>query len=240
LPISDILPDGSPVSGEVLREFAFSDLDFDFDFPSLATLLVDAVQAVNGSSAASTSVAAFSPADTTVTPVDNQQVASLAIVCDDAAWSRSVPQYSAELSADSQAFPEFGALGSNIEPCAFWPNPPKEPLVGVTANGPSNILMLQNMRDPATPYAGALQMHADLGQRSRLVSVQAGGHGVFIFSSNQCAANAAAAYLSAGTFPSGDVVCPADPAPAATAQSEEIKQQAHRTWRNITRNLPGS
>jgi hypothetical protein len=117
-----------------------------------------------------------------------------------------------ELDSDSQMYPMFGALGSNIYPCAFWANAPVEQPISITSTGPRNILLLQNLRDPNTPYSGAQEMHSSLGQRSAMVSVDEGGHAIFGFETNTCANNAAVAYLRDGVLPTADVACPAEAA----------------------------
>jgi len=216
--VPDIINDGTLINGEFFRELVFSGLDFDSAFSGLGSEWDEILQAEQGVTANQANGAPVTPADT-VTPADNQMASGLAIVCDDVAWPTSVSQYQQELTIDSTLFPMFAPLGSNIEPCAFWPNSPKEPLVAITATGPSNILLLQNLRDQATLYPGALQLHADLGQRSRLISVDEGGHGIYGFSSNQCVLSATTAYLVSGTFPTTDLFCPAETTSAAGAEA---------------------
>ncbi|MEV6425757.1 alpha/beta hydrolase [Streptomyces sp. NPDC051662] len=58
----------------------------------------------------------------------------------------------------------YGAFTANIRPCAFWPAP-AEPKVKIPARGPSDILMVRNLRDPATPLSGALRTRRALGER---------------------------------------------------------------------------
>ena len=129
--------------------------------------------------------------------------------------------------ADSKRYPLFGALGSNIWPCAFWQSQPTEPPVAITPDGPTNVLMLQNRRDPATAYAGALGLRAAFGDRARLVSVDQGGHTVYTTTPNGCANEIATAFLAAGTLPDGDVSCPAG---AATAEEQARAEDPVRRW----------
>ena len=49
---------------------------------------------------------------------------------------------------------------------------------------------LQNLRDPATPLAGALRLRRAFGDRARVVTADQGGHGVY-FNVNTCANDAA-------------------------------------------------
>ena len=104
----------------------------------------------------------------------------------------------------------FGELGSNIWECPFWASQPIEPAVAITSNGPKNdILIVQDRRDPATPYSGALNMRAALGDRSRIVSVDQGGHGAAYLKLNACANDITTAWLADGTFPNNDPSCAA-------------------------------
>lgn len=127
----------------------------------------------------------------------------------------------------------FCALGSNIYSCAYWAAQPLEPPVQITSNGPHNILMLQNLRDPNTPYAGAREMRSALGQRAVMVSVDEGGHAIFGFETNSCVNDAADAYLGSGVLPASDTFCPAEASGAARAQItpeglQAMKQAARR------------
>jgi len=159
-------------------------------------------------------------------PVDNGAASALAVVCDDAAWSRSPAQYQQELTVDKLLFPKFGELGSNIWPCAYWHNQPQEPLVPINANGPTNILMIQNKRDPATPYIGALETRVLFLNRARMVSVEQGGHAAAYLAANQCATDAANNYLASGVLPVFDTTCAAQTAqtfaPASPARQHAI------------------
>jgi pimeloyl-ACP methyl ester carboxylesterase len=95
----------------------------------------------------------------------------------------------------------------NIFPCAFWPYSAAEPPVRITSDGPSNVLMIQNLRDPATPYSGAMKMRAAFGDRARLVTVDSGGHGAYLANGDACGDQTVTAFLVNGTRPDLDVTC---------------------------------
>jgi pimeloyl-ACP methyl ester carboxylesterase len=254
----DLLGDATLVNGPIFRELTFSFLEHDSSFASLAAFWQTTQSTASGERAtAAASTVAQNPAMTRPTvltgaaalmiqgaaavptaltpiPVDNKAASATAIVCDDARWSRSVNQYRAEFYSDSEMYPMFGPLGSNIYPCAFWANSPVEQPVSITSNGPRNVLMLQNLRDPNTPYDGALEMHSSLGQRSALVSVDEGGHAIFGFETNTCANDAAVAYLRDGVFPEGDVSCPAN---AASGISNAISSEKRHVIETLVRRL---
>jgi hypothetical protein len=159
-----------------------------------------------------------------------------AVLCDDVMWPTSVSQYRSELATDEQKFPLFGPLGSQIWACAFWHFPPIERPVTLTSNGPpQSILLLQNLRDPVTPLPGATRMHEVLGDRSRLVLVDGGGHGIIAIGDNICAAQTFSDYMANGTLPQDGTTCPANP-PSSSAQgvSAERQQMIRAARRQMT------
>jgi pimeloyl-ACP methyl ester carboxylesterase len=231
VPLPSEFSDGTLVNGPVFTAITFGNMYFESDLPNLAWDWQQLKASTGSASEASPAMAKPAAASFPAVPVDNAVVAGLAVVCDDVSWPTSVGEYQRDLNADSKQFPMFGALGSNIQACAFWPNQAVEPLVPISSVGPSNILMLQNLRDLATLYTGALEMHSELGQRSRLVSVDAGGHAIYIFNPNTCANDAATAYLANGTFPASDVSCPANAAANVAAPSSPAREAAIREMR---------
>lgn len=78
--------------------------------------------------------------------------------------------------------------------------------------GPSNILLMQNLRDPATPLAGARAMRAALGGRAGLVTVDQGGHGVLGVNPNRCGSETVLRFLMGHDRPV-DASCPREEGP---------------------------
>jgi hypothetical protein len=74
------------------------------------------------------------------------------------------------------------------------------------------------VRDPATPYDGALAMRVALGARSRLIGVEDGAHVVAFNGVNTCADAHATAFLAAGELPR-DAFCARDAAQARAARA---------------------
>ncbi|HEU4653566.1 MAG TPA: alpha/beta hydrolase [Steroidobacteraceae bacterium] len=214
------------VDAPTFRVLNFSFLYNDGSFPAMASLW-QAVRdgASDGTSAAPTGAAAA--AGYPAIPEDNYSMSTGAVLCDDVAWPRSIERYRWELQFDEHRFPMFGQLGSHIWSCAFWRVQPTEPLVNLTPHGPANhILILNTLRDPATPLPGARRMRESLGERSRLVLVDGGGHAIFGLMDNICATQTVAAYLADGHFPSADTTCPAN---ASTAQDAKMFDTRART-----------
>ncbi len=170
-------------------------------------------------------------------PTDNFTAAGLSVVCGDAAWPRSPERYRKDLKLDTRLFPMFGEVGSNIWPCAFWPVDPVEPPVTIGAQGPSNILIVQNLRDPATPYPGALAMRAALGDRARLVSIDQGGHGAYLLTPSVCGNVIPTAFLISGSLPDGDPFCAAEtaapPAPIRRMTDDPQARAARELQRRV-------
>lgn len=141
-------------------------------------------------------------------PLSNALSVFIASTCNDSEWPEDVKTYRRAVAEDRGKFPMFGAASANILPCAYW-SEPVEPPVQISDEGPHNVLILQNRRDPVTPLAGGQRLHEKFGDRSRLVTVDRSGHGVYALGDNACALNVGTTYLVEGKMPRRDVVCPA-------------------------------
>ncbi|QWF77777.1 alpha/beta hydrolase [Amycolatopsis sp. CA-230715] len=141
---------------------------------------------------------------------DNFVSAYLAVTCGDVPWPKSIEHYQRAVRTDRWRYPMVGAMTANITPCARWPLAPKEKPTEITGDGGADVLILQNLRDPATIYAGGVQLRHALGNRARLVTIDQGGHGVYP-GRNACADELATAHLVSGTMPSQDRFCAAQP-----------------------------
>ncbi|WP_211239249.1 alpha/beta hydrolase [Actinokineospora inagensis] len=130
---------------------------------------------------------------------------AVATACNDVPWPHTVYQYPQAVAENRQAFPLTAGMPANIWPCTFWPYPSETPIT-ISSHGPENILMVQNRRDPATPYPAALKMRAALGHRARMISVNSGGHGSYLTNGNPCGNTAVTTYLTNGT-PFQDTTC---------------------------------
>ncbi|MEV6033910.1 alpha/beta hydrolase [Nonomuraea sp. NPDC052116] len=220
-------PGGPELDGNALREITRWLLYFDFALPSLAEFWQEVAEAVStGSAVDAAAVARLARlasaggvtvgdrAGTADVPADNRIAALYAVVCDDVAWPRDVALHARQVAADRKAWPVTAGMPSNLWPCAAWPTRPVEPPVTVTGNGPRNVLILQNTRDPATSLRSARGLRAALGRRAAMITVDQGGHGVFGLGS--CADEATNTFLATGALPARDRFCPA-PSPADTA-----------------------
>lgn len=190
--------EGNPLTGNMLRQAFLNGLYSDSVFPQLARL----VQAAQ---------------DPAATPVLTPEIAqplreedaavTVAVVCNDVRWPSSVGGYARATKEDRARYPLTAGMPRNVVPCAFWKSEPADRPTRVTDRGPSNILMIQSLRDPSTPYFGALKMREALGDRARLVTVDQGGHGMYLGNGNACGDSKVTTFLKTGERPERDVYC---------------------------------
>ncbi|MER6911363.1 alpha/beta hydrolase [Streptomyces sp. NPDC000594] len=193
---------GVPLDGNTLRQALHSALYHDSAFPGLARLIRQA-----GDPGARP---VLPPALAEPLP-DHDAAVTLGVICNDVRWPGDVARYERAVAADRARYPLTAGMPANISPCAFWKDAPVEPPTRITSAGPSNILLVQSLRDPATPHIGGVRMREALGQRARLVSVDQGGHGVYLNLGNDCADRTVTRFLTTGERPARDTSCPADP-----------------------------
>lgn len=147
------------------------------------------------------------PVTSDPSPNDNAWSVFLAVTCNDFQWPTDVDVYRRAVAQDRHRYPLFGGAGANISPCAFWKREGVEPPVAVDSSGPSNVLIVQNQRDPVTPVRGGQLLSEKFGDRSRLVTIDGSGHGGYVLGSNPCARQAVTRYLVEGAMPEQDLFC---------------------------------
>ncbi|GAA1028886.1 MULTISPECIES: alpha/beta hydrolase [Amycolatopsis] len=166
------------------------------------------------------------------TPAKQSQIGTMiSVLCGDNAWPRTISTYQDNVARDRAAYPLIGGSTANVLPCAHWPNQPIEAPVRLSDQGPSNLLLVQNTRDPATPLSGALETRARFGDRARMVTVDQGGHGAGLPFLNSCGFNAVTDFLVNGTRPDTDKFCRAE------ANARELSQQQQQAADKLTDQL---
>ncbi|MDX2530519.1 alpha/beta hydrolase [Streptomyces europaeiscabiei] len=191
--------EGVPLTGNRLRQSMQNALYDDDSFDELALLMRQAM-------------------DPKATPVltpdvagpmsDAEAAAVMAVVCNDVRWPASVGAHERAVADSRVRYPLTAGMPVNITPCSFWKNGQAEKPTRITDDGPSNILMIQHRRDPATPYSGALNLRAALGDRARLVTLESGGHGAYLGTGNACGDRTVTNFLLTGQRPERDTTCP--------------------------------
>ncbi|MFB7665364.1 alpha/beta hydrolase [Kitasatospora sp. NPDC056138] len=185
------------LTGNVLRETMLESLYSDAGFPRLATLMLAALHGTE-------LPAPGGPPDAVQ---QNTVAASVGTLCNDVSWPGPTADYQGAVTADRAAHPLTAGMPVDVMPCAFWPAPPAEAPTRITPDGPSNVLLVQNLRDPATPYRGALKLRAAFGTRARMVAVDSGGHDAYAANGNACGDRLVTEFLVDGHRPGRDVLC---------------------------------
>jgi pimeloyl-ACP methyl ester carboxylesterase len=134
-----------------------------------------------------------------------QHSAATAVQCGDAPVSRDVETYWRNVEAQRAEAPLFGPLGSNITPCAFWPQPPQELPIRIRNGVPALVVQAAGDINAILEFGRA--MHQDLGG-SRMVTLDgARDHGVYLLRGSSCVDTAVNAYLGTGDLPTSDLTC---------------------------------
>ena len=187
------------LTGNALRENMVQSLYSNSSFPRLAALIL----------AASNGTALPSPQLPPQSVLQNNDAVGIATICDDVRFPGTVAEYAANVAANQAKYPLTNGMPANILPCSFWPYPPTRQPVAITPYGPSNVLLVQNLRDPATPYSGARNALADFGDRARMITVDSGGHEAYLANGNACGDAFVTRFLATGQRPAHGAFCPA-------------------------------
>ncbi|MFI0355559.1 alpha/beta hydrolase [Actinomadura sp. 9N407] len=134
----------------------------------------------------------------------NGTSAFVAITCADSSLRPGFTGLEKMIKRIEAASPIFGeAVAKTVYLCFNWPFKGESTTPDVSAKGAPPILVVANTGDPTTPYAGAENMAAELGQGvGVLLTVQDEGHGSYPH--NRCAAKAINTYLLDGPTPANN------------------------------------
>ncbi|MFE0255228.1 alpha/beta hydrolase [Streptomyces sp. NPDC059010] len=185
------------LNGNVLRQTMLDSLHDPDDYPTLAKLIL----------AARKGTVPPAPAAPPDAAMQNIVAVGAATVCNDAAWPRDAATYRKGVEASRAKYPLTAGMPRNALVCAAWPWQPKEAPLRVTDRGPSNVLMVQNVRDVATPLSGAVKLREALGRRAVMVTVNSTGHEAYLANGNACGDAAASRFLATGVRPRADLYC---------------------------------
>jgi len=131
--------------------------------------------------------------------------AATAVQCGDSPVSRDVEDYWRDVQAARAEAPLFGPLGSNISPCAFWPDPPRQRPIRIRNGVPA--LVVQAAGDVNAILEMGRAMHRALGGSRMITLAGARDHGVYLFRGSGCVDAAVNAYLDTGNLPAADLTC---------------------------------
>ncbi|MEU5753580.1 alpha/beta hydrolase [Streptomyces sp. NPDC047829] len=185
------------LNGNVLRQTMLDSLYSPSRYPTLARLM----------RAAQEGTLPPAPQAPPEAVLQNVTAVGAGTLCNDVAWPTSQAVYEKGVAESRAKYPLTAGMPRNAMLCAAWPYPQREAPVRITDEGPSNIMLLSNERDVATPLAGALKMREALGRRAVLVTVDSTGHNPYLANGNACGDETASRFLATGQRPGTDAYC---------------------------------
>jgi pimeloyl-ACP methyl ester carboxylesterase len=142
---------------------------------------------------------------------DAQTGTAYSIVCNDTPFKGDRKFLEREGAVNGAKWPLVGYT-QVMGPCAFWDRPNVN-LKHPNGNGVAPTLMVQSVRDPATPLEGAQTAHRNFKGSVLLTVEDEGDHGIYGFG-NKCVNDIVESYLVDGVTPAKDLTCPGVPLPA--------------------------
>ncbi|TDT41112.1 alpha/beta hydrolase family protein [Streptomyces sp. BK208] len=185
------------LNGNVLRQTMLDSLYSPAKFPTLAQLML----------AAERGTVPPAPPAPPEAVLQNVAAVGAAVLCNDVAWPDAAAVYEKGVAESRAEYPLTAGMPRNAMPCAAWPYPPREAPVRITDRGPSNVLLVQNERDVATPLTGARKLRAAFGRRAVMVTVNSTGHDAYLANGNACGDATVSRFLATGRRPASDVYC---------------------------------
>ncbi|WP_210574404.1 alpha/beta hydrolase [Streptomyces sp. GESEQ-4] len=185
------------LNGNELRQAMLSAMYDTDDFPGLAQLIL----------AARKGTVPPAPPSPPEEALQNLSAVAIGTICNDADWPASADAYRDDVAKSRAEHPLTAGMPRNAMICAAWPYEQREAPVRITDRGPSNVLLVQNERDVATPLTGALKLRAALGKRAVMVVNDATGHGAYLDDGTACGDEIASRFLATGERPRKDTYC---------------------------------
>lgn len=173
-------------------------------WPLLASALVQATQGVPGPLLSLADQYAGRASDGSYS---TELSSELAVTCLDLGFPRQSGDVAHVLARARAIAPLFGELNILTSlPCSSWATASQSVTSGWTVRPAAPVLVIGTTRDPATPYAWARALSADL-IGSRLLTYVGDGHTASLRGDN-CVDEIEATYLVSGTLPSVGARCP--------------------------------
>ncbi|MFE0424576.1 alpha/beta hydrolase [Streptomyces sp. NPDC058953] len=130
--------------------------------------------------------------------------AQLGVLCADAVMPRDPEYYWRAVERSRKSQPVFGPVTNAPLPCAFWKERSREKPTKIDNKVPA--LQIQATGDTRTTYESGLRMHRAM-RGSKLVTVPARSHTVYLSYPNDCVRRTVDHYLLNGTLPARNTVC---------------------------------
>lgn len=153
-----------------------------------------------------------------------------AVVCSDSAWPRDRADWERDTAKVAQTS-QFAWYNVFTSPCHHWPVPPSA-RPEITGENLPGILMFNTIGDPATPYEGALKLHAALPTSILVTERDSGKH--CVFANSRAAVNPAVnaigtKYLLTGELPSADTSVAGHPLPVPAPAASKVFRTTRTT-----------
>jgi pimeloyl-ACP methyl ester carboxylesterase len=144
-----------------------------------------------------------------------------AVFCDD--WAMPLTGWPdlrdrlTTLAAGNPDMPVSPLALASVAGCLGWPLPPDNTQRPLTPARTGPVLLINARHDPATPYAWARSVAAQLGPRASLVTYEGWGH--VVYGRSDCATSAVDRYLLTVRPPAAGPSCPGvEPEPAGVGR----------------------
>jgi len=199
------LPDGTLFDGVLLDLVLMQGQYSKQLFPTVAQTFSQVAQTTSGAVAAAALDVRYPDAPTATL---------YSITCNDTQFRGGRERLAREAERLGRQYPLMGYY-QLLAPCAFWDRPPLH-LKTPTGKGVPPVLMVQSVRDPATPVEGARRAHEQFAGSRLLTVTDEGDHGIYGFG-NACVDDLVESFIVDGVVPARDVTCPGTPLPDPTA-----------------------
>ncbi|MBB5955331.1 pimeloyl-ACP methyl ester carboxylesterase [Saccharothrix tamanrassetensis] len=211
------LPDGGVFDGVALDLTLVRAQYSKQAFPSAAATFSRASQASDQ--------AAAGTADVRYPDAPNATLYSIA--CNDTRFKGGREYLAREAERLGKQYPLIGYY-QILAPCAFWDRPPLH-LKTPTGKGVPPVLMVQSVRDPATPLEGAQRAHEKFADSRMITVADEGDHGIYGFG-NPCVDDLVESFIVDGKVPPKDVTCPGMPLPDPTSTTFNAQPSLASGW----------
>jgi len=185
------------LNGNVLRQTMLNTFYDPDDYPALAQLIL----------AARKGTVPPAPASPPDSAMQNLTAVAVGTICNDVAWPRSTAVYEKGVAESRAKYPLTAGMPRNAMVCAAWPWRPEQAPVRITDRGPSNVLLIQDERDVATPLSSARRMREAFGRRAVMVTNDSTGHEAYLANGTRCGDETVSRFLATGERPGHDVHC---------------------------------
>ncbi|WP_246019262.1 alpha/beta hydrolase [Saccharothrix australiensis] len=211
------LPDGQLVNGVVL-DFILVQAQYSKQlFPTTASTFAQLSQASTTSAAAAVDVRY----------PDAPSATLYSVTCNDTKFKGGRAYLAREAERLGRQYPLIGYY-QLLAPCAFWDRPALRLKTPTGENVPP-VLMVQSVRDPATPVEGARRAHEKFANSRLLTVTDEGDHGIYGFG-NSCVDDLVESFIVDGKVPPNDLTCPGTPLPEPTSTFDTTNTAVINGW----------